>query len=435
MDRQTEQMNVLYLREREGEQPRLCGSSALGSAVWWSSVPGLQWVVRGDGLQERRGWGITWLLLLLLALISCVLSLVTLTGKVQMITKLESYQMIADDDNILRRRESGLVPPLPPVLLCPDYSPGPERRARVESQLPVMGLMWDTWDNVTAGRQSGLTAGAELPWANDSLEVRQFLARVMYEGGRLAAPDCQDIVQNCHQLNHQKVLTEKGLCIEVSQEKIEARDTLETSIKQEFINQKEMLRISVRLKSDSVRLGHPLVNMNYWGDSQLCDSQWSHREAEVMCRELGFSSGAKFYQAELLQDSPGVRYAPYLGRFQCAGQEERLTDCDRVELPGGCPATSQLSLLLCDVGGLDGVHKETKVHGYPFIEGAGGPEYFCEDDFSDGAAGVFCRMLGWSSGRVTVSGEEVHQPTRTVKCSGNKRLDIGAHCSHHPSVR
>ena len=88
MDRQTEQMNVLYLREREGEQPRLCGSSALGSAVSWSSVPGLQWVVRGDGLQERRGWGITWLLLLLLALISCVLSLVTLTGKVQMITKL-----------------------------------------------------------------------------------------------------------------------------------------------------------------------------------------------------------------------------------------------------------------------------------------------------------------------------------------------------------
>ena len=84
--RKNSPMNVLYLREKEGEVPRMCGSSALGSAVLGSSVPGLQWVVRGEGELERRGWAITWLLLIILAFITCLVTLLTLTGNIQITT-------------------------------------------------------------------------------------------------------------------------------------------------------------------------------------------------------------------------------------------------------------------------------------------------------------------------------------------------------------
>ena len=186
-----------------------------------------------------------------------------------------------------------------------------------------------------------------------------------------------------------------------------------------------MLEISVRLESDSVRLGHPLVSLAYWGDSNLCDDQWSHQEALVMCRELGFSSGIKFYSAETTAGAGGgVSYAPLLGRFLCSGSEQRLTDCEREQLtgdPGDCRHQQHLSLLLCDVAGLHGVHRNTKVRGFPFLAGSGpggGPEYFCQDDFTDSAAAVFCRMLGWRSGRVSSSGAWTQLAVRQVKCSG-----------------
>ena len=176
----------------------------------------------------------------------------------------------------------------------------------------------------------------------------------------------------------------------------------------------------MRLESDSLRLGHPLVSLNYWGDSNLCDAQWSHQEARVMCRELGFSTGTKFYPAERKAgDGGGVSFAPLLGRFLCSGSEERLTDCEREELTGDCPHHQHLSLLLCDVAGLHGVHRDTKVRGFPFLAGpSDDPEYFCQDDFTDSAAAVFCRMLGWKSGRVSSSGALTLRALRQVKCSG-----------------
>ena len=81
---ESNQMNVLYLREKEGEEPRLCGSSALGSAVSGSSLPGLQWMVRGEGELQRKVWGVSLVVVLILSLTLCVASsLLSLTGKKQ----------------------------------------------------------------------------------------------------------------------------------------------------------------------------------------------------------------------------------------------------------------------------------------------------------------------------------------------------------------
>ena len=83
----------------------------------------------------------------------------------------------------------------------------------MEAELPVMREMWDTWDRLRAGRD---TSAAPLPWSNETGELRQFLAVVMYEGARLAAPNCQDLLSDCQHLKHNNIFTEKGICLEIS---------------------------------------------------------------------------------------------------------------------------------------------------------------------------------------------------------------------------
>ena len=109
--------------------------------------------------------------------------------------------------------ERSLPHPFPRVLVCPQHRPGQQRRQEVESQLPVMSDLWDTWDQVTAGRH---TSADLLPWRNETGEMRQLLGRVMYEGARLAAPHCQDLLSDCLSVKHHKIFTEKGLCLEIS---------------------------------------------------------------------------------------------------------------------------------------------------------------------------------------------------------------------------
>ena len=98
-------------------------------------------------------------------------------------------------------------------MVCPDYEPDLQRRLEVEAQLPVMTELWETWRQVRAGLP---TSPDRLPWRNESGEVRQFLARLMYEGGRLAGPHCEELLSDCRGLKHHKIFTEKGICLEIS---------------------------------------------------------------------------------------------------------------------------------------------------------------------------------------------------------------------------
>ena len=113
--------------------------------------------------------------------------------------------------------ERSLPRPFPRVLLCPQYSPDLVRRQEVESQLPVMSDLWETWDQLTAGRPASADL---LPWRNETGEMRRLLARGMYEGGRLTAPDCQDLLSDCRGLSQNKIITERGLCLEISPGKV-----------------------------------------------------------------------------------------------------------------------------------------------------------------------------------------------------------------------
>ena len=75
-------MKVFYLREKEdGGEPQVCGSSGLASTLSWSSLPGLQWVVRGGGDLQRAVWTSVWLLLVTITVIICLFAILSITGE------------------------------------------------------------------------------------------------------------------------------------------------------------------------------------------------------------------------------------------------------------------------------------------------------------------------------------------------------------------
>ena len=76
------EMKVFYLREKEDVvEPQVCGSSGLTSTLSWSSLPGLQWAVRGGGDLQRAVWATVWLLLVSIAVIICLLAILSITGQ------------------------------------------------------------------------------------------------------------------------------------------------------------------------------------------------------------------------------------------------------------------------------------------------------------------------------------------------------------------
>ena len=190
-----------------------------------------------------------------------------------------------------------------------------------------------------------------------------------------------------------------------------------------FFEAKPILNISLSLKSEkSERLGHPVLSIEHWGQSYLCDSQWSQNAAQVMCKELGFESGAKFYQQSISKDI-SMSFAPYIGKFQCSGDEKSLNECQTIPMEDICEPSDNLSLLLCDTVGLNGVHRKTKVRGFPFIQNPRKEEYFCSDDFVDKEASVFCKMLGWRHGRsleATKHESNKQGLKRTIACQGEE---------------
>ena len=74
---------------------------------------------------------------------------------------------------------------------------------------------------------------------------------------------------------------------------------------------------------------------------------------------------------------------------------------------------------MCDVGGLNGVHMRTKTKGHPYMQGTDGEEYFCKESFGSLEASVFCRMLSWTTGKVTlVSDDDQLRAAHKPRCEG-----------------
>ena len=417
---ESQSTNIVYLND-DVDYQSLCGSTALASTMARASIPGLRWMVRGGGslqvrwppigqlckyslvIGQRGAWGVIWGLTMLITLILCLV-----------------YLILQTEDNVtLRKREQSLRPLSPNIFICPKYESSLESRQRVEKVLPVMKYLWDSWNNVM---QSKPALDSSMPWRNESSEHLNFYNKVMFEGGRLAAEQCDNLLTSCDKMWSENILTDAGICLKANSEN-ELLTSSESQIRNVFIEAKTILNVSLSLKSEkSKRLGHPVLSLDHWGQSYFCDSQWRQSEAQVMCRELGFDSGVKFYKQSISKDL-SLTYAPFIGKFHCNGDEKTLNDCQRTALDDKCEPSEDLSLLLCDTGSLDGVHRKTKVRGFPFIENPQREEYFCSDAFENKEASVFCKMLGWRHGRsLSAPQHQGNKPgtKRTVSCQGEE---------------
>ena len=315
-------MNVVYLND-DVDYQTICGSTALASTLARSSIPGVRWMVRGGGQIQRGVWLSMWLSFMLITFILCLIYLVFQT----------------DEKYVLRREENTLIPTLPSLLICPGNSP--IHKKEVEKNLPVMKVMWDMWNNVTNNQPIYFEG---LPWKNRSKTIHDFFSKVMFEGGRLASSGCEDHLKTCDNIMSENVFTDIGICLKfLSGKKTHGLNTFFSILKvhkifniiyilgaeklsqanviqEQFLLHRNLFNLTVSLNSEtSKRLGHPVVSMDYWGQSYLCDSQWSQNEAKVMCRELGFATGAKFYKSKISQKIT-QSFSLYLGKFYSSGK-------------------------------------------------------------------------------------------------------------------
>ena len=283
---------------------------------------------------ERLCWGIAISLLFILASVLTVL------------------YVIDSRDTVLSLKEGSVLAPLPPLYICPNKQMSLAQRGSVEKLLPVMKDLWAVWDRIVEGEGP---AESLLPWGNNSKAVGE-MREVMYEGVLLSLPPCSDLVSTCGREEKEDcckdarpVHTLVGPCLILG-----SPSSLSHTLPSLLTN--HALNLTVEIDSvNSPRIGHPVVSAPHWGHSYLCDSQWGDREAEVMCRSMGYGGGRRHRKIKptLGLANSMARFGRFLGKFQCSGGELALGDCSRTEHAGcGLGEEEEISMLLCDPGGL-----------------------------------------------------------------------------------
>ena len=81
---------------------------------------------------------------------------------------------------------------------------------------------------------------------------------------------------------------------------------------------------AIRLQGGTASRGRvEICNNNVWGT--VCDDLWGTADAQVACRQLGFTStGAQALTLSAVPDGAGQIW---LDNVQCRGTETRLIDC------------------------------------------------------------------------------------------------------------
>ncbi|NWY97854.1 NETR protein, partial [Loxia curvirostra] len=150
-----------------------------------------------------------------------------------------------------------------------------------------------------------------------------------------------------------------------------------------------------------------------WGT--ICDDQWDDRDAEVVCRQLGLSGTPKALSwAHYGQGSGPI----LLDEVQCSGNELSLDqckksdwgqqNCDHIEDAGvSCDPFTGTHVLLCQLDccpfllpplaegtvRLAGGHSPSEGRVEVYYNGDWGT--VCDDGWTDVAAQVVCRQLGF----------------------------------------
>ncbi|XP_064604274.1 scavenger receptor cysteine-rich domain superfamily protein-like isoform X1 [Liolophura sinensis] len=126
-----------------------------------------------------------------------------------------------------------------------------------------------------------------------------------------------------------------------------------------------------------------------WGS--VCDDDWGHEEAEVVCRQLGYCGGKATYRARF-----GEGTGPILMSYvNCSGSENNLNQCSHI-FPLNCDHSEDAGVICkpCDLRltGGDGHQGLVQV----MQDGTWGT--VCNVGWGDREATVVCRQLGFCNG-------------------------------------
>ncbi|NXE60026.1 NETR protein, partial [Calcarius ornatus] len=142
-----------------------------------------------------------------------------------------------------------------------------------------------------------------------------------------------------------------------------------------------------------------------WGT--ICDDQWDDRDAEVVCRQLGLSGTPKALSwAHYGQGSGPI----LLDEVQCSGNELSLDqckksdwgqqNCDHIEDAGvSCDPFTGTDVRLCQSDVVEGTVRlaggRSPSEGRVEVYYNGDWGTVCDDGWTDLAAQVVCRQLGF----------------------------------------
>ncbi|CAH1796685.1 unnamed protein product, partial [Owenia fusiformis] len=213
----------------------------------------------------------------------------------------------------------------------------------------------------------------------------------------------------------------------------------------EKVQSQEEIRL---VDEDNVYSGRVEINIKnkYW---TICDDRWDSREAEVVCRQLGYPTGnvRAYHCSQYGSAGPGTKVA--YRSFDCVGDELKLMDCDYLDAGSNC-------LHLEDVG-VDCQAPGSEKDLVRLVEGNTpntgklqwrvnntSPEWgtICSDSpWGINEATVACRQLGFPNGSAEAytAGAFNDDPTKIwfsdISCSGSESnimqcsVSNGARCS------
>jgi len=142
------------------------------------------------------------------------------------------------------------------------------------------------------------------------------------------------------------------------------------------------------------------VNSNgYFGP--VCDDDWSDVAAAVVCKQLGFITGVAYWASHF----GNVPSEFAMDNVECTGEEATIQDCDYVST-SDCSADEGAGVMCEFEGERDNVQlKDGNGYNTGNVFALNRNDYFgpvCDDDWSDVAATVVCKQLGFSTGKATI---------------------------------